>query len=146
MNNEESSAQMLQEYLHRHAGGFGHAIECEQKQPDKSKRMISLPLTSQKQFLLLQAENPCPDMPVFRNGLPVTTTPDHKNHGFGVKSIQAIARKFGGSAHFQASDGWFVLKVLLPLPGTQSQRHNVLIGFAQQDGKLYFSNNACGTP
>lgn len=41
---------------------------------------------------------------------------DKENHGFGVKSIQAIARKYGGSTIFQASDGWFVLKVLLPLP------------------------------
>ena len=60
MNNEESSAQMLQEYLHRHAGGFGHAIECELKQPDKSKRMISLPLPPRRApgnfRLFLQAE------------------------------------------------------------------------------------------
>ena len=93
-----------------------NAIECELKQPDKSKRMIHLSLTSQKQFLLLQVENLCPDMPVFRNGLPVTTKPDRENHGFGVKSIQSIARKYGGSASFQVSNGWFVLKVLLPLP------------------------------
>ena len=115
VDDTESSAQMLQEYLHRHPGGFGHAIECELKRPDKRKWMIRLSLTSQKQFLL-QVENPFPDMPVLRNGLPVTTAPDHESHGFGVKSIQAIARKFGGSAHFQASDGWFMLKVLLPIP------------------------------
>lgn len=93
-----------------------NAIECELKQPDKSKRMIHLSLTAQKQFLLLQVENLCPDMPVFRNGLPVTSKPDPENHGFGVKSIQSIARKYGGSASFQVSNGWFVLKVLLPLP------------------------------
>ena len=93
-----------------------NAIECELKQPDKSKRMIHLSLTSQKQFLLLQVENFCPDIPVFRNGLPITTKPDRENHGFGVKSIQSIARKYGGSASFQVSNGWFVLKVLLPLP------------------------------
>lgn len=93
-----------------------NAIECELKQPDKSKRMIHLSLSSQKQFLLLQVENFCPDMPVFRNGLPVTTKPDRENHGFGVKSIQSIARKYGGSTSFQVNNGWFVLKVLLPLP------------------------------
>ena len=78
--------------------------------------MIHLSLTAQKQFLLLQVENFCPNMPSFQDGVPVTTKRDKENHGFGVKSIQAIARKYGGSTIFQASDGWFVLKVLLPLP------------------------------
>ena len=64
--------------------------------------MIHLSLTSQKIFLLLQAENPC--RMVFRNGLPAATTPDHENHSFCVKSIRV-------------SDGRFVLKVLQPIPG-----------------------------
>ena len=93
-----------------------NAIECELKESDKSKRMIHLSLTTQKQFLLLQVENFCPDMPAFQDGLPVTTKRDKENHGFGVKSIQAIAKKYGGSTFFQASDSWFVLKVLIPLP------------------------------
>ena len=70
----------------------------------------------QRQFLLLQVENLCPDIPAFQDGLPVTTKHDRENHGFGVKSIQAIARKYGGSTVFQVDNGWFVLKVLLPLP------------------------------
>ena len=93
-----------------------NAIECELKIPDKSKRLIHLTLTTQKQFLLLQVENYCPDAPAFRDGLPTTTKQDTDNHGFGVKSIQAIAKKYGGSAAFQTTDNWFVLKVLLPLP------------------------------
>ena len=93
-----------------------NAIECELKLSDKGKRMIHLSLTAQKQFLLLQVENFCPDMPSFQDGVPVTTKRDKENHGFGVKSIQAIAKKYGGSTIFQVSDSWFVLKVLIPLP------------------------------
>ena len=93
-----------------------NAIECELKIPDKSKRMIHLTLTTQKQFLLLQVENYCPNMPAFRDGLPVTTKQDSANHGFGVKSIRFTARKYGGSTTVGAEDGWFVLKVLIPLP------------------------------
>ena len=95
-----------------------NAIECERKLTDKSKRMIHLTLTTQKRFLLLQVENYCPEPPSFRDGLPVTTKSDAGNHGFGIKSIQLTAKKYGGSAVVQVNDDWFVLKVLLPLPAT----------------------------
>lgn len=93
-----------------------NAIECELKIADKSKRMIHLTLTTQKQFLLLQVENYCPDAPQFRDGLPVTTKADTANHGFGLKSIRFAAQKYGGTTTVRAEDGWFVLKVLIPLP------------------------------
>ncbi|MDD6199660.1 MAG: ATP-binding protein [Firmicutes bacterium] len=93
-----------------------NAIECERKLTDKSKRMIHLTLTTRKQFLLLQVENYCPEPPSFRDGLPVTTKDDTGYHGFGVKSIQLTARKYGGSAVVQVKDDWFILQVLIPIP------------------------------
>lgn len=81
-----------------------NAIECELKLPDKGKRMIHLTLTTQKQFLLLQVENYCPEAPAFRNGLPVTTKQDTDNHGFGLKSIQYTAHKYGGRATVQVDN------------------------------------------
>lgn len=98
-----------------------NAIECELKIPDKSKRMIHLTLTTQKQFLLMQVENYCPDVPDFRGGLPATTKQDTDNHGFGLKSIRHTARKYGGSATVQMEGDWFVLKVLIPIPRTPEQ-------------------------
>lgn len=92
-----------------------NAIECELKIPDREKRLIHLRLTTQKQFLLLQVENYCPDPPEFQGGLPVTTKSDGTNHGFGLKSIQYTAGKYGGTTTVHAEGGWFVLKVLIPL-------------------------------
>lgn len=92
-----------------------NAIECQLKIPDKSRRMIHLSLSTQKQFLLLRVENYCPHPPRFHNGLPVTTKEDAANHGFGVKSIRHTARKYGGSTTMAMEGEWFVLKVLLPL-------------------------------
>ena len=92
-----------------------NAIECELKIPEKEKRMIHLRLTTQKRFLLLQVENYCPQRPEFQNGLPVTTKSDSSSHGFGLKSIQYTARKYGGTTTVQADGSWFVLKVLIPL-------------------------------
>lgn len=92
-----------------------NAIECELKIPEKEKRMIHLRLTTQKRFLLLQVENYCPQRPEFQSGLPVTTKSDHANHGFGLKSIQYTAQKYGGTTTVHADGAWFVLKVLIPL-------------------------------
>ena len=92
-----------------------NAIECELKIPEREKRMIHLRLTTQKRFLLLQVENYCPQRPEFQSGLPVTTKTDSANHGFGLKSIQYTARKYGGTTTVQADGNWFVLKVLIPL-------------------------------
>lgn len=92
-----------------------NAIECELKIPDKSKRIIRLMLSAQKQFLLLKVENYCPEPPRFRDGLPVTTKLDVANHGFGLKSIRAAAQKYGGSMTAAIEDEWFVLKMLIPL-------------------------------
>ena len=93
-----------------------NAIECELKIEDKSKRMIHLSLTTQKQFLVLQVENYCPEAPAFRGGFPLTTKQDRDNHGYGLKSIRKTAKKYGGNATVQMKDDWFVLKVLIPLP------------------------------
>ena len=92
-----------------------NAIECELKIPEKEKRMIHLRLASQKRFLLLQVENYCPQRPEFQGSLPVTTKSDSSNHGFGLKSIQYTAKKYGGTTTVHAEGGWFVLKVLIPL-------------------------------
>lgn len=92
-----------------------NAIECELKIPDKSKRIIRLVLSAQKQFLLLKVENYCPFLPDFRNGLPTTTKGDTSNHGFGLKSIRYTAQKYGGSITTGVEDDWFVLKMLIPM-------------------------------
>lgn len=92
-----------------------NAIECERKIADKEKRMIHLTLNTQKQFLLLQVENYCPETPDFRYGLPVTTKGNTDYHGFGLKSIQFTSEKYGGTTTFCTENNWFVLKVLIPL-------------------------------
>lgn len=98
-----------------------NAIEHELTLPDKTKRMIHVTLAAQKQFVLFQVENYCPDPPELRRGLPLTTKQDAQNHGFGLKSIRQTAQKYGGTASLAAEGGWFVLKVLLPIPADPGQ-------------------------
>lgn len=97
-----------------------NAIECELKIADKSKRIIRLMLSAQKQFLLLKVENYCPFLPEFWDGLPTTTKADASNHGFGLKSIRYTAQKYGGSITTGVEDDWFVLKMLIPMKQKES--------------------------
>lgn len=46
------------------------------------------------------------------NGLPQSS---REGHGFGVKSIKMIAEKYRGYCSFNAQDGIFTLKTVLPI-------------------------------
>ena len=72
-------------------------------------------MARQKGFAAIRIEN-CYDGELqFENGLPVTTKADGRYHGFGVKSIQNTAAKYGGTATITTHDGWFELRVLIPM-------------------------------
>lgn len=49
-------------------------------------------------------------------GLPKTTKEDKREHGWGMRSMQLIAEKFGGGISFKAEDGWFFLDIIFPIP------------------------------
>lgn len=60
--------------------------------------------------LFLQITNTCPPDVSFRDGIPVT---DQPGHGLGVRSICAIAQRYGGLISFAAKDGQFTLRLML---------------------------------
>ena len=92
-----------------------NAIESVDKIADPERRLIHLSVARQKGFAAIRIEN-CYDGELkFENGLPVTTKHDDRYHGFGVKSIRNTAAKYGGTATITTHDGWFELRVLIPL-------------------------------
>ena len=54
-------------------------------------------------------------------GVPASTKQDKRYHGFGLKSIQATAAKYGGSMTIGSKDGWFELRILFPLSPTHDK-------------------------
>ena len=92
-----------------------NAIESVSKIADPQRRLIHLSVSRQKGFAAIRIENCYEGALKFENGLPITTKADGRYHGFGLKSIQATARKYGGSATVSTRDGWFELRVLIPL-------------------------------
>lgn len=92
-----------------------NAVENVNKLPDPEKRLIHVSVSRQKDFLRIRVENYYEGSIEFVNGLPATTKNNKQFHGFGLKSIQSTAKKYGGSVTISAENGWFELRVLIPL-------------------------------
>lgn len=93
-----------------------NAIEGVSQLEDAEQRLIHLSVSRQKRFLRVRVENRCREDLTVGQGLPGTTKKDKNLHGYGLKSIQATAEKYGGSLTVCAENGWFELRVLIPLP------------------------------
>lgn len=93
-----------------------NAIECVSQFDDPEKRLVTMSVFRKNQFLMIQFEN-YTDTPLKlgSNQLPLTTKDNHQYHGYGLKSIQAAAQKYGGSMTLQSKDNWFTLSVLIPV-------------------------------
>ena len=92
-----------------------NAIECEKKIPDKAKRLIHMTVTKIKNFLLIRIENYYEGQLFFEEDLPVTTKENIDFHGYGLKNIKSIVKKYNGSMTISAENNWFELKVLIPI-------------------------------
>ena len=93
-----------------------NAIECELKIPDKEKRLIHINAHARKNFLIILFDNYYEGDMKLGNGLPETTKKDAQFHGYGLKSVQYTAQKYGGAVDVSANDHWFHLKILIPMP------------------------------
>ena len=92
-----------------------NAIESAERISDPAKRIIRLHVAADKGFLRVRIENYCAEQLRFVDGMPVTTKRDKRYHGFGMKSMRHTVEKYGGSIVAVQSDGWFELKILIPI-------------------------------
>lgn len=92
-----------------------NAVNAVQKLEDPAQRSIYLNVHTEKGFLLVRMENPFVGELRFQDGLPLTTSGDEENHGFGMSSIRLIAEKYGGSVSTRTESNVFYLSLLFPL-------------------------------
>lgn len=93
-----------------------NAIEAVEKFEDKEKRQIDVLIYRQQNFLVMNFINPMPERLIYDEELPITTKGDKKLHGFGLRSIKYIAKKYEGVVNISEEDGCFSLKILMPIP------------------------------
>ena len=93
-----------------------NAMEAVEKFCEIEKRQIDVLIYRQQNFLVMNIINPIPERLVYEEELPVTTKGDKKIHGFGLRSMQYIVRKYDGFLNISEEDGCFSLKILMPIP------------------------------
>lgn len=102
-----------------------NAIESVSRLKDPEKRLINLIVRKTGSFLSVHIDNCFEGELRLVDGLPVTTKENGTfSHGFGVKSIRAIAEKYNGDMTIVVEDNVFNLNLLFPLnesEGTESK-------------------------
>lgn len=95
-----------------------NAIEEVEKFKEKEKRQIDVLIYRQQQFLVINIINPMTGQLQYEEGLPVTTKTDKRMHGFGLKSIKYMLKKYDGFLNVTEEDGLFTLMMLIPIPSS----------------------------
>ena len=95
-----------------------NAIEHVIGVSDPEQRVIHLRISSRKQFIFIEVNNYCMEPVKMKNGYPVTTKQDRKNHGFGLKSIDYTVKKYDGTLNFGREGNLFIVRILIPMPPT----------------------------
>ncbi len=92
-----------------------NAIEATVQLPE-GNRSISLNIHRIKGFSSIVEENPylAQNLRFGKDGLPLTSKENKANHGFGIKSIAYVAKKYDGDLQIKAEDGIFHLSLLIP--------------------------------
>lgn len=98
---------------------FGNAldnsIEAVEQFEEEEKRQIDVLIHRQQNFLVVNIINPARDVLVMENEMPITTKRDRNLHGFGLRSMKYIVKKYDGFFNITQEDGCFSLKFLFPI-------------------------------
>ncbi len=82
---------------------------------NNSNRFISLSIKNQLDMLSVTLENPYNGELKRQNGKVISKHSDINMHGFGLKSMNMVVKKYGGSLDIETEDGIFTLRILIPL-------------------------------
>ena len=95
-----------------------NAIEATSALPDDEMRTINFSVHEEFGLVHIRTENYFAGAILFDGQLPLTAKSDKQNHGFGTKSIRAIAEKYDGLAEFFTDQNVFVASVVIPYSGS----------------------------
>lgn len=91
-----------------------NAIAAAEKIEDYEKRVISLTAEETAGMIFLHAENYFDGKITFVGNLPETTNSDKNFHGFGMKSIEHIIKKYRGELYIKTQNDIFSLDAVVP--------------------------------
>ncbi|MBP3617207.1 MAG: GHKL domain-containing protein [Lachnospiraceae bacterium] len=88
-----------------------HAV----RQVEESERYLKLKVVFDKERLMIHCANPYATEVQYENGKIVSTKTNRKEHGFGLKNIEAVAKKYNGCMNVNHNNGVFTVDALLYL-------------------------------
>ena len=91
-----------------------NAIENVETLEDESKKIIALILQKKGDMIFLQFENYYDHQLQEKEHLFETSKPNQEEHGFGLKSMERLAKQYGGSMQISAREHIFMVSFLLP--------------------------------
>lgn len=93
---------------------FGNLVDnaIEALKDEAQKRVISLIIKGQGDFVSISIQNFFSKQLRFENGLPITTKKDKKYHGYGMQSIKMICEKYNGTLSINTNDNIFSVNIL----------------------------------
>ncbi|MBQ8597132.1 MAG: sensor histidine kinase [Lachnospiraceae bacterium] len=97
-----------------------NAIEAVEKFKHEEKRQIDVLIYRQQHFLVMNIVNPMKESLIYEEELPVTTKGDKRYHGFGLRSMKYLIKKYDGYLNISEADGCFSLKILIPMPTAEA--------------------------
>lgn len=94
---------------------LSNAAEAVMQLEKPEQREISLIIRQSQQFAVIWVENRyCAELN-FVDGLPQTTKRESEYHGYGMKSIRLLVKKYGGTLVINTEDQLFRVKILFPV-------------------------------
>lgn len=94
------------------SNGIENALVAVADVQDKTLRKIFMQCQTQQKLLLIKIVNAYTGTVQMKDGMPIST---ESGHGFGCRSMAAIAEGRKGFCSFKADDGIFTLSVILPM-------------------------------
>lgn len=82
---------------------------------DESQRIIRLDIRKKGEFCFLEESNFYNGEITFKNDEIQTSKEDKDHHGFGIKSIKLLSKKYKGTPIFKTENKVFTLSILFPL-------------------------------
>ena len=92
-----------------------NGIEANEKIVNKEERNMNISISTYKEYLHIDTSNPTQINPINKYGNLETSKENKESHGFGVKSIQAIVKKYNGILNYEWNNGIFQLNIMLPM-------------------------------